>query len=74
MIECIPYSNLSICNMGFVDRTMHRLNSQTPLGIRLWTLMLIGVVGIAIYCFMLFKLGFFDEKENKQKPKEVLEK
>ncbi len=66
MIDCIPNSNLTYCSLNGVEQILYQLNSYTPLGIKLWVLMTMGVGAILIWSFILLKLGFFNEKKKQE--------
>ncbi len=62
-----PNANLSYCDMNVFEKAIDSLNSYTPLGIKMWVLMALGIGAIVLFNLVLLKLGFFDEKKQENK-------
>lgn len=68
MVDCsTPMNNMTYCDLSTGGKMLYDLNSYTPIGIKLWTLLAIGIGIILIYCLILYQFGFMRNSSEVRK-------
>lgn len=62
----IPMNNYTYCYMNPIQQINYQLNSYTPIGIKLWILMALGIGIVFLWSLTIGRKMFEDKKEMEK--------